>query len=113
MIVTLVCDDEVPDTKLKAVVAGVQGDTVSLIFRQEKARGDYIIIALPARMLSCAETIARVFNECLAGGQVVALPDCENPGAEPELQVAPADDRGQYIGLARTDDLYYPFRHVE
>lgn len=77
------------------IVARVGDGKFGLIeFRQG---GDSFILVLPPHMKSCLETIARVFNECMSAG-----PDCESPDTKP--------DRGQYIGLTRTD---YPFRNVE
>jgi hypothetical protein len=75
----------------------------------EFRQGDSVVmLVLPGRMHSCAETLARVFNECMdAGPDIVQVPDCENPDTPPELV------GGQYIGLTRDDAAPYPFRNVE
>lgn len=72
----------------------------------EFSQGDSVMtIIVPDRMLSCLETIARVFNECMdAGPGVVLAPDCAAPDEPPKLV------GGQYIGLTRVAESSGPWR---
>lgn len=85
--------DDIPHQPIRAEVR-IEGEAAVLLFDKTY---NQVHIRVPARMQSCLETIARVFNECIE--------------LKPKDGLTPVhDDRGQYIGLARVE---YPFRNVE
>lgn len=70
------------DTPIKArALFDFGSEHAGMEFRQGD---DTIILVLPARMHTCIESLARVFNLCVD-----------------EKPASATDDRGQYIGLAR------------